>query len=102
MGTIPEYFSYLDAQGIILDIEKRQAAIQAQIKNLAEAVNGEIPDDPDLLAEVTNLVEARITSYNVCYTKLLRTAPGIHRDDRCRTSYPADPGSGRDDLPVRT
>jgi glycyl-tRNA synthetase len=53
-----EYFSVLSAQGILLDPAERQAEIWKQIQALAVQVDGEIADDPALLAEVSNLVEA--------------------------------------------
>jgi glycyl-tRNA synthetase len=53
-----EYYEFLTGQGIVLDSKERSAAISNQIERLASDVDGVIPDDPDLLAEVTNLVEA--------------------------------------------
>jgi glycyl-tRNA synthetase len=53
-----DYLSYLEKQGILLDVEERKAEIKKQIDQLAKAVKGEIRSDPDLLAEVTHLVEA--------------------------------------------
>jgi glycyl-tRNA synthetase len=55
-----EYFQALNEQNIILDVAERQSAIQEQITALAAEVQGQIPDDPGLLAEVTNLVEAPV------------------------------------------
>ncbi|MCI0349492.1 MAG: glycine--tRNA ligase subunit beta, partial [Acidobacteriales bacterium] len=52
------YFKALDRQGIIADPETRRARIQEQLDRLAKEVGGRIPDDPALLDEVTNLVEA--------------------------------------------
>jgi len=54
------YFDALKEQGILLDINERREAIQVQIKALADEVNGSIPDDPGLLAEVTNLIESPV------------------------------------------
>ena len=53
-----DYFQALADQGIILDGEQRKAHILAAIKSLAAEVGGQVPDDPGLLGEVTNLVEA--------------------------------------------
>ena len=53
-----DYFRQMAAQGIVLDPAARRAAILEQIAPLAAAVGGRIPDDPGLLDEVTNLVEA--------------------------------------------
>jgi glycyl-tRNA synthetase len=58
-----EYFSFLAAQGILLDPVERKAAIQKQVHALAAQVKGEITEDPDLLAEVANLVEAPTALY---------------------------------------
>ena len=55
--SVQDYFKYLEAQGIILDPETRKAAIKQQADALAAEIGGQIPDDPALLAEVTNLVE---------------------------------------------
>ena len=53
-----DYFAKIAAQGILLDPEDRKASIEKQILALAAKVNGEIPADPNLLLEVTHLVEA--------------------------------------------
>ena len=53
-----EYYEFLAGQGIVLDPQRRRAAISNQIERLAAEIEGVIPEDPDLLAEVTNLVEA--------------------------------------------
>jgi glycyl-tRNA synthetase len=53
-----DYFSRLQAQGIILEKSQRLIAIQAQIEALIAKVDGcNIPDEA-LLSEVANLVEA--------------------------------------------
>lgn len=51
------YFRHIDDQGIVLDQDARRAVIVEQINKLAAEVGGQIPDNPGLLAEVTNLVE---------------------------------------------
>jgi glycyl-tRNA synthetase len=56
--TPTEYFAALEQQGIILDPEARKAAVEEQINNIAFDAGGEIHPDPDLLTEVTHLVEA--------------------------------------------
>ncbi|MFM8322743.1 MAG: glycine--tRNA ligase subunit alpha [Chloroflexota bacterium] len=53
-----EYYAFLAGQGIILDGEQRKQAIREQVAALAAEKHGAVPDDPGLLAEVTNLVEA--------------------------------------------
>ncbi|MBZ0305223.1 MAG: glycine--tRNA ligase subunit beta, partial [Anaerolineae bacterium] len=57
LDHVGSYFRALEAQGVILDFEKRREAIRQQAQELAEAANGRIPDDAALLDEVTNLVE---------------------------------------------
>ncbi|HKZ55507.1 MAG TPA: glycine--tRNA ligase subunit beta [Anaerolineales bacterium] len=52
------YFAALKAQGLVLDTEGRRQAIRDQAHALAEEVGGRIVEDPGLLAEVANLVEA--------------------------------------------
>lgn len=52
------YDEVLSLQGIILDREARKQAILDQIEALVRTVNGRVPYDAGLLAEVTNLVEA--------------------------------------------
>ncbi len=52
------YFAALAEQGILLDQAERQAVIQQQVQKLAAAMGGVITEDPALLAEVVNLVEA--------------------------------------------
>ncbi|MFQ5611789.1 MAG: glycine--tRNA ligase subunit beta [Anaerolineae bacterium] len=51
------YFQTMAGQRIAVDFNERRASIQAQIQALAAEVGGRVPDDPDLLEEVTNLVE---------------------------------------------
>lgn len=53
-----EYIAAMASQEIFLNREERREIILDQITALAESVNGNIPDDPALLDEVTNLVEA--------------------------------------------
>ena len=75
VDTTAVYFEALAGQGIILDIESRKAEIRSQIEALAMQVDGVIPEDPDLLAEVTNLVEvptALLGSFDRIYLELPR------------------------------
>jgi glycyl-tRNA synthetase len=58
VNSAEEYFLELERQGIILDTQARQNRVITQVRALAEEVGGEISDDPALLREVTNLVEA--------------------------------------------
>ena len=52
------YFAHLAQQGILLDTHERQARVAAHVRALADEVGGEIANDPALLTEVANLVEA--------------------------------------------
>lgn len=55
--TPKAYLKAIGKQGIILDIETRKTAIREAVNALAKEVEGKIPEDANLLAEVTNLVE---------------------------------------------
>lgn len=52
------YSAVLQAQGIILEKAERQRRIREQLETLSGQVSGTIAEDPGLLAEVANLVEA--------------------------------------------
>jgi glycyl-tRNA synthetase len=52
-----EYSRMLDALGVVLSVDERQQQILEQSRALAESAGGHLDDDPDLLAEVANLVE---------------------------------------------
>ncbi len=58
VNTPDAYFTALQEQGIIIDPIERKADIEAQIAEAAAEVGGEILPDPDLITEVTHLVEA--------------------------------------------
>jgi glycyl-tRNA synthetase len=69
------YFAYLAEQGIILDMEERRGNIQSQVEALASEVGGAIPEDPVLLSEVANLVEAPLAlrgSFDASHLELPR------------------------------
>ena len=55
---LTEYLAAMQAQGIILGSAERLAGIQQQLIALSSQVGGSIAADSDLVAEVTNLVEA--------------------------------------------
>ncbi len=70
-----DYFSQMLAQGIILEKSQRLSVIQAQIKALAESVDGRDLPDETLLSEVANLVEsptAVLGSFDPAYLHLPR------------------------------
>ncbi|MDY7078224.1 MAG: glycine--tRNA ligase subunit beta [Chloroflexota bacterium] len=52
-----DYLELLAQHHVVADPEERRAIIAEQAARLAQSVGGCIPDDPALLAEVTNLVE---------------------------------------------
>jgi glycyl-tRNA synthetase len=56
--SLDAYFEAVKSQGIILNHEKRLDTIREQVNELAKKAGGRVPDDPGLLDEVTNLVEA--------------------------------------------
>jgi glycyl-tRNA synthetase len=56
--TPGDYFDALTSQGIILNPIERQESIRSQIDALAAEVGCQIMDDPALVLEVSNLVEA--------------------------------------------
>lgn len=51
------YFETLARQNILVDVAERRQRIAEQVRALAAEVGGQVPDDPALLDEVTNLVE---------------------------------------------
>ncbi len=57
VSDVADYFRQLEEQGILLQRATRRERIRAQVDALAAEVGGRIPDDPDLLDEVCNLVE---------------------------------------------
>ncbi|MGQ9681377.1 MAG: glycine--tRNA ligase subunit beta [Anaerolineae bacterium] len=52
-----QYMKALEAQGIVLRPEQRQAAILEQGRRLASSINGDMLADAELLQEVANMVE---------------------------------------------
>lgn len=52
------YFSAMAEQNIYLSFSERREIILDQIGALAQEVDGDVPEDEDLLTEVTNLVES--------------------------------------------
>lgn len=51
------YFDVLDGAGVVFDRSTRQQQILQGLQELAATVQGQVPTDPDLLDEVTDLVE---------------------------------------------
>ena len=59
--AVPDSASYFDqvaAQGIVIDRDERRQLVEQQVSKAAATVNGVTPNDPDLLDEVTDLIEA--------------------------------------------
>jgi glycyl-tRNA synthetase len=52
-----DYLAAMAEQQIVVDMAERRERVRAQAATLAESVGGRIPDDPDLLCEVANLIE---------------------------------------------
>ena len=52
-----DYVNKMEAQGILLDPDMRAAEIRRQAQALAEEVGGRIPDDVNILQDVTHMVE---------------------------------------------
>ncbi len=74
LHTPADYSPYLQSQGIILDSSLRRGAIWEQALSLAEKVGGTLAEDPDLLGEVSNLVErpaALLGSFDLRYLQNL-------------------------------
>jgi len=57
LQTAGEYVKNLEAAFVLVDVEKRREIIHQQIEEAAASVNGVAVINPDLLEEVTNLVE---------------------------------------------
>jgi len=74
LQSTSDYPIYLQEQGIILDSAKRREEIWKQALALAEKVGGTLKEDPDLLLEVSNLVErpaALLGSFDLRYLQNL-------------------------------
>lgn len=56
--SAPAYFDAVAAQGVILDRAARKQKVAELVQAAAAQVGGFSPDDPDLLDEVTDLIEA--------------------------------------------
>lgn len=73
--TAREYFDDLMREHIVLDREARREEIVKQVSALAHEVAGRVPEDADLLTEVTNLIESPTAlrgSFSASYLELPR------------------------------
>ena len=57
LKTAADYPTEMAAHGLTVDRNRRREAILQQVRALAEAADGVVPDDANLLDEVTDLVE---------------------------------------------
>ncbi len=57
LSQAADYGMVLREQGIIIDAQERRQEIEHQIAILASGIDAELPDDEDLLTEVTRLIE---------------------------------------------
>ncbi len=57
LGAATDYRPTLNSYGVLVDQDARKAEILRQVQAVAAEVGGQIPDDPALLEEVTNLIE---------------------------------------------
>jgi glycyl-tRNA synthetase len=57
LARADEYLATMAAHQIVVDPAERREQVRAGAEALAASVGGRIPDDPDLLEEVSNLVE---------------------------------------------
>ena len=58
IATASDYLSQMEKAGILVDRETRREAIWKMVAERAEDAGGRVKEDPDLLDEVTDLVEA--------------------------------------------
>ena len=58
LASAADYALKMKNQGLMIDRDHRRKAIQNRVQVLAEEIGGRVPEDPDLLDEVTDLVEA--------------------------------------------
>jgi glycyl-tRNA synthetase len=57
LACADDYLTTMAGHQIVVDVTERRDQIRVQAEALAASTGGRIPDDPDLLEEVTNLVE---------------------------------------------
>ncbi len=73
LGTAAQYAKRLADRHIVADINTRRDIIRKQVEAIAATVGGRVPIDPNLLSEVTNLVEqptALIGSFDPDYLQI--------------------------------
>jgi glycyl-tRNA synthetase len=72
-----DYLPAIEQATILLDGDKRRDVIAAGAAALAKSIGGTIPDDPDLLDEVTNLVERPTPLLGVFEERFLALPPMV-------------------------
>eukprot|EP00892_Ulva_mutabilis_P006376 jgi/Ulvmu1/410/UM001_0417.1 len=77
VAATKEYASLLAAEGIILGVGTRRNKIWEEVTQAAEAEGGHVPENPDLLDEVTNLVEAPTVIRGTFSEEFLRLPPDV-------------------------
>ncbi|MEL7645335.1 MAG: glycine--tRNA ligase subunit beta [Anaerolineaceae bacterium] len=75
LNGVEDYLAYMNAQGIVLDPQKRKALVWEQARALAAKAGGKLADDPDLLEEVTNLVERPTSMLGTFEQRYLESLP---------------------------
>ncbi len=73
LASVADYLPAVEQQGILVDPGARREAIAAQIAAAARRVGGQVLEDPDLLDQVTHLVEqptALLGSFDKSYLQL--------------------------------
>ncbi|MGC9348833.1 MAG: glycine--tRNA ligase subunit beta [Anaerolineae bacterium] len=113
LASASDYRTALTSYGVILDQEARQEEILRQAQEVVSAVGGRIPDNPELLEEVANLVEvptALLGSFEARYLALpqdvliavmekhQRYFPVLDPDGRIMAHFVAVRNGGRDHL----
>ena len=58
IASASDYRAQMQKHGIEVNRDKRRETIKQQVETVAQQIDGSVPDDPDLLDEVTDLVEA--------------------------------------------
>ncbi len=60
LGKASDYDNLLESWGVILDRSVRKARVLEVVTEMAATIGGRVPDEPDLLDEVTDLVEVPV------------------------------------------
>ena len=58
LTSADHYLQAMRTNMIVVDPDERRADVESRMRELAEGISGEIPDDPALLEEVTHMVES--------------------------------------------